>query len=98
MAAWADTRMTLTSNEVVHVLSLNDRLDIAEVEGIYLPLSRVLSLYVRATQNLFPAQQRFLGTEFAKLPYIKRTLWQGHAMKPRSSSDSCLCDRSVNSK
>jgi type I pantothenate kinase len=71
-AAWADTRMTLTSNEVVHVLSLNDRLDIAEVEGIYLPLSRVLSLYVRATQNLFPAQQRFLGTEFAKLPYIKR--------------------------
>jgi type I pantothenate kinase len=71
-AAWADTRMTLTSNEVVHLQSLNDRLDIAEVEGIYLPLSRVLSLYVRATQNLFPAQQRFLGTEFAKLPYIKR--------------------------
>jgi type I pantothenate kinase len=70
VAAWADTRMTLTSNEVVHVLSLNDRLDIAEVEGIYLPLSRVLSLYVRATQNLFPSH--FLGTEFAKLPYIKR--------------------------
>jgi len=30
----------------------------------------VLSLYVRATQNLFRAQQRFLGTEDAKLPYI----------------------------
>jgi len=45
-------------------------LDIAEVEEIYLPLSRVLSLYVRATQNLFRAQQRFLGTEDAKLPYI----------------------------
>jgi type I pantothenate kinase len=74
--AWAalraDTPMTLTSNEVVHLRSLNDRLDIAGAGGIYLPLSRVLSLYVRANQNLFPAQQRFLGTEFAKLPDIKR--------------------------
>jgi type I pantothenate kinase len=67
-----DTPVTLTSNEVVHLQSLNDRLDIAEVEEIYLPLSRVLSLYDRAIQNLFPAQQRFLGKEFAKLPYIKR--------------------------
>jgi type I pantothenate kinase len=63
--------MTLTSNEVVHVLSLNDRLDIAEVEDLSSSL-RALSLYVRATQNLFPAQQRFLGKELAKLPYIKR--------------------------
>jgi type I pantothenate kinase len=73
-AAWAalraDTPMTLTSNEVLRLQSLNDRLDIADVEEIYLPLSRVLSLYVRATQNLFRAQQRFLGTEDAKLPYI----------------------------
>ena len=61
-AAWAalraDTPMTLTSNEVVRLQSLNDRLDIAELEEIYLPLSRMLSLYVRATQNLFRAQQR----------------------------------------
>ena len=42
----------------------------AEVEEIYLPLSRLLSLYVAATQRLFHAQQRFLGTEDAKMPYI----------------------------
>ena len=30
----------------------------------------MLSLYVRATQGLFKAQQRFLGTEDGKLPYI----------------------------
>ena len=42
----------------------------AEVEDIYLPLSRLLSLYVAATQRLFRAQQRFLGTEDAKMPYI----------------------------
>ena len=41
--------------------SLHDRLDIREVEEIYLPLSRLLSLYVEATQELFIAQKRFLG-------------------------------------
>ena len=41
-----------------------------EVEDIYLPLSRLLSLYVAATQRLFRAQQNFLGTEDAKMPYI----------------------------
>ena len=35
-----------------------------------LPLSRLLSLYVAATQRLFRAQQAFLGTEDAKMPYI----------------------------
>jgi type I pantothenate kinase len=66
----ADTPMTLTPDEIVRLRSLNDQLDIAEIEEIYLPLSRVLSLYVRATQGLFKAQQRFLGTEDGKLPYI----------------------------
>jgi type I pantothenate kinase len=65
-----DTPMTLTHDEVSRVRSLNDRLDMKEVEEIYLPLSRLLSLYVAATQKLFLAQQRFLGTEDAKMPYI----------------------------
>ena len=65
-----DMPMTLTSAEVAQVRSLNDRLDMQEVEEIYLPLSRLLSLYVAATQRLFRAQQRFLGTEDTKMPYI----------------------------
>ena len=73
-AQWAAKRdgtpMTLQSDEVTRLRSLNDRLDIAEVEEIYLPLSRLLSLYVAATQRLFLAQQNFLGTEDAKMPYI----------------------------
>jgi type I pantothenate kinase len=73
-AEWAakrnDTPMTLTSDEVMRLRSLHDRLDIAEVEEIYLPLSRLLSFYVAATQRLFRAQQNFLGTEDAKMPYI----------------------------
>jgi type I pantothenate kinase len=66
----ADTPMTLTPAEVGEVRSLNDRLDMREVEEIYLPLSRLLSLYVAATQRLFRAQQNFLGTEDSKVPYI----------------------------
>src|SRR5436190_19455274 len=66
----ADTPMTLTPAEVAEVRSLNDRLDMKEVEDIYLPLSRLLSLYVVATQRLFRVQQNFLGTEDNKLPYI----------------------------
>src|SRR6195256_5501738 len=73
-AEWAalreDTPMTLAPDEVAGVRSLPDRLDRKEVEDISLPLSRLLSLYVAATQRLFRAQQGFLGTEDAKLPYI----------------------------
>jgi type I pantothenate kinase len=65
-----DTPMTLEPGEFERLRSLHDRLDLKEVEDIYLPLSRLLSLYVAATQNLFRAQQRFLGTEDAKMPYI----------------------------
>jgi type I pantothenate kinase len=66
----ADTPMTLEPQEVARLRSLHDRLDMSEVEEIYLPLSRLLSLYVAATQRLFQAQQAFLGTEDAKMPYI----------------------------
>ena len=73
-AEWAnlreDTPMTLTSAEVGQLRSLNDRLDMKEVEDIYLPLSRLLSFYVAATQRLFRAQQNFLRTEDLKTPYI----------------------------
>jgi type I pantothenate kinase len=73
-AEWAarreDTPMTLTPDEVVRLRSLHDRLDIAEIEEIYLPLSRLLSLHVDAIQRLFLAQQRFLVTEDAKTPYV----------------------------
>ncbi len=66
----ADTPMTLAPTEIARLRSLHDRLDMSEVEEIYLPLSRLLSFYVAATQRLFHAQQAFLGTEDAKMPYI----------------------------
>ena len=73
-AEWAalreDAPMTLTSEEVTRLRSLHDRLDIKEVEDIYLPLSRLLSLYVTAKQRLFRAQERFLNVTDEKMPFI----------------------------
>jgi type I pantothenate kinase len=67
----ADTPMTLTADEVMRLQSLNDPIGLEEVVAIYLPLSRLLSLYVAATQGLFRATQRFLLAEReAKVPYI----------------------------
>src|SRR5690349_9030763 len=73
-AAWAalreDMPMTLTSDEVMRLRSLHDRLDLQEVEDIYLALSRLLSMYVNATQQLFRAQEQFLSTQDTKMPFV----------------------------
>ncbi|CAH1658278.1 type I pantothenate kinase [Chelatococcus asaccharovorans] len=67
----ADTPLTLTADEVLRLQSLNDIISLSEVSEIYLPLSRLLSLYVAATQGLFRATQRFLlADENGKVPYI----------------------------
>ena len=67
----ADAPMTLSAEEVVRFQSLNDPMSLEEVAAIYLPLSRLLSLYVAATQGLFKATQRFLlAEEEVKVPYI----------------------------
>jgi type I pantothenate kinase len=65
-----DTPMTLQAEEIARLRSMHDRLDLQEVEEIYLPLSRLLSIYVDATQRLYFAQRRFLAIEDRKMPYI----------------------------
>jgi type I pantothenate kinase len=63
--------LTLTAHDVARLQSLNDPISLDEVIAIYLPLSRLLSLYVAATQGLFKATQRFLLAEAdTKAPYI----------------------------
>jgi type I pantothenate kinase len=65
-----DTPMTLETGEIARLRSMHDRLDLKEVEEIYLPLSRLLSIYVDSTQRLYFAQRRFLGIEDRKVPFI----------------------------
>ena len=65
-----DTPMTLEPGEFDRLRSLHDRLDLREVEEIYLPLSRLLSIYVDAAQRLYYSQRQFLGIRDRKMPYI----------------------------
>jgi len=66
----ADTPMTLTQADLDELRGLNDRIDLDEVEAIYLPMSRLLNLYVGATQKLFRATNSFLHSEDRKVPYV----------------------------
>lgn len=73
-AEWAQLRrgvpMTLTIEDVVRLRSLDDPVSLDEVVDIYLPMSRLLSFYVEATQGLHRATQRFLGHSDGKMPFI----------------------------
>ena len=62
-------KLTLTEGELEKLRGLGETVSLAEVEEIYLPLSRLLSLYVEATQKLYGATNAFLGRE-KKVPFI----------------------------
>ena len=63
-AAWAElagtAETTLTPDEVARLRGLGDQLDLREIEQVYLPLSRLLSLYVAANSRLHREQEEFL--------------------------------------
>jgi type I pantothenate kinase len=66
----ADTPLTLTADDVHRLQSLNDPVSLDDVVEIYLPLSRLLSLYVAAIQGLHDATRTFLGTVDGMTPFI----------------------------
>ncbi len=66
----ADMPMTLSSAEIIALRSLGDPVSLGEVERVYLAISRLLAFHVTATQGVFEATQRFLGTNDAKVPFI----------------------------
>ncbi|MGW8379135.1 type I pantothenate kinase [Streptomyces sp. ODS28] len=55
------TPLPLTADEVERLRGLGDVIDLDEVRDIYLPLSRLLNLYVGATHHLRQALNTFLG-------------------------------------
>ena len=62
--AWAalarETKSPLTPDEVRQLRGLGDELDLREVEQVYLPLSRLLSMYVESASQLHRKQEEFL--------------------------------------
>jgi len=66
----ADTPMTLLPDELDQLSGIIEELSVEEVEQIYLPLSRLLNLYVAALQKLHAATTTFLGRSDNKVPFI----------------------------
>jgi type I pantothenate kinase len=64
------TPLLLTEADLFALRGLNDQVTLSVVEQIYLPLARLLNLYVAATQTLHKATDTFLNNPAAKVPYV----------------------------
>jgi type I pantothenate kinase len=64
------TPLTLSAEEIERLRGVNDPVSLREVEAIYLPLSRLLSLHVAAVQELHATTGTFLSRKTPKVPYV----------------------------
>ncbi|HWQ12974.1 MAG TPA: type I pantothenate kinase [Roseiflexaceae bacterium] len=73
-AEWARLRggqpMPLTAEDVEHLRSLGDPVSLDDVADIYLPLTRLLQIYIAAAQNLDHMRCVFLGRPDERIPYV----------------------------
>jgi type I pantothenate kinase len=66
----ADTPLTLADRDLDRIHGLVERMSLHEIEEVYLPLSRLLNLYVAAVQGLYRATATFLGHGEEKVPFL----------------------------
>ncbi|MCQ4085617.1 type I pantothenate kinase [Saccharibacillus sp. JS10] len=73
-ARWAALRsrtpLLLSEQELENIKGLNDKISLREVEDIYIPLTRLINLKVRAAQYLREVTGAFLGCEPVNQPFI----------------------------
>lgn len=71
---WAELRnsvpMTLSKEDLIALQGINENITIQEAVEIYLPLSRLLNLYVQARQSRNFVLQQFLNTEEHAPPFV----------------------------
>jgi type I pantothenate kinase len=66
----ADTPMTLEPSELEQLSGVIEEISVEQVEQIFLPLSRLLNLYVAAAQKLHSVSSEFLGRKDTKVPFV----------------------------
>lgn len=66
----ADMAQPLSETEIVQIRGLGDMLDLTEVREVYLPLSRLLSLYANATKRLGADTSAFLREPDTTTPFV----------------------------
>ncbi len=68
-AAWSkladSTPLTLSETDLQRLGGLGDRVNLAEVAEVYLPLSRLIDLHIAASRELHMVTARFLGDSLA---------------------------------
>lgn len=70
-SALADnTPLPLTADDVRRLRGLGDPMDLNEVDQIYRPLSRLLTLYSEAVGQLHEATSSFLGERSSRTPFV----------------------------
>jgi type I pantothenate kinase len=71
---WAHLRdsvpLSLTEQDLIDLRGIHDELSLDEVRDIYLPLSRLLNLYVKARQHRSKVIEQFLSTPNQRVPYV----------------------------
>lgn len=63
-------KVKLTEEELQKCLAFNDKISLEEVERIYMPLSRLLHMYVRSRHDRSTVIQQFLGKSIESAPFI----------------------------
>jgi type I pantothenate kinase len=66
----ASTPLPLSEAQLKDLAGVNERMSLGEVEDIYLPLSRLLTLYVGAMERLHQTTETFLGSSAPRVPFI----------------------------
>ena len=66
----SNTPLTLSEADLIALRGTNEHTSLDEVVDIYLPLSRLLNLHVRAARNLNGVKDAFLGRLAGEAPYI----------------------------
>ena len=73
-AEWAKLRaatpLLLDESDLTTLRGINERISLDEVAEVYLPLSRLLNLYVTASQSLHAVSDTFLGNPASRTPYV----------------------------
>ncbi|MEH7108405.1 type I pantothenate kinase [Bacillus sp. JJ1764] len=64
------TPLLLSAEELEKIKGLNEEISLQEVEEVYLPLTRLINLKVKASQQLQGATNSFLDFKAKKVPYI----------------------------
>lgn len=66
----ASTPLPLTNADVERLAGIGDPIDLAEVDAIYRPISRLLDLYIEATRGLHAASSTFLREDVGGTPFV----------------------------